>query len=294
MKPSFHRETTAPSHNHGYFAMKKTILLLSACLMLCFCVAAAGAEPVLFKTLAFSEIHYAGDLSGEEARFTLTIAADATGQCSTMLLQGDIALLPSKLPTGLELVRDHDRYLLVANRAGHYDFKLALVAKIQREEPWNRTTFTGPPATIASVVAEAAGADTEVQLLNGTLLETVKTNDSSRVTGFLGADQTVALRWQARVAEVAHTALLTVDSTFEAQITPTVIKYTGRFHYAVVQGSTTELKLRLPVDQALTHLDGQQIRDWHLAIENGHQTLTIELVKPLDSTYDLALYCEQN
>jgi hypothetical protein len=103
----------------------------------------------------------------------------------------------------------------------------------------------------------------------------------------------VALRWQARVAEAAHAALLTVDSTFEAQITPTVIKYTGRFHYAVVQGSTTELKLRLPLTQALTHLDGQQIRDWHLAVDDDRQTLTIELVKPVDTAYDLALYSEE-
>jgi hypothetical protein len=190
MKPSFHRETRAPSHNHGDFAMKKTIFFLSVCLMLCFCIAATGASPVLSTTLAFSEIHYAGDLSSDEARFTLAIVADATGQCSTPLLQGDIAVLPGNLPTGLELLRDNDHYLLVADRAGHYDFKLALVAKIQREEPWNRITFTGPSATIASVTAQAAGADTEVQLLNGTLLQTVKTNGSSRVTGFLGADQT--------------------------------------------------------------------------------------------------------
>ena len=185
------------------------------------------------------------------------------------------------------------RYLLVASRPGHFQFKLEVVAKIQREEPWNEISFTGPAATIASVTAQAAGTNTEVQLLNGTLLEAARTNGVSRVTGFLGADQTVALRWQGRVTEVARKALLTVDSTINAQITPTVIKYTSKFHYDIVQGNAAQLTLTLPATQALTRLEGGQIRDWHTVAEGDHQTLTIEFIKPVENAYDLTLYSEQ-
>ena len=185
------------------------------------------------------------------------------------------------------------RYRLVASRPGHFQFKLDVVAKIQRDEPWNEISFTGPAATIASVTAQAAGTNTEVQLLNGTLLEAVRTNGVSRVTGFLGADQTVALRWQGKIAEVARKALLTVDSTIGAQITPTVIKYTSRFHYDVVQGNAAQLTLTLPAAQALTRLEGEQIRDWHTATAGDHQMLTIEFIKPVENAYDLTLYSEQ-
>ena len=132
-----------------------------------------------------------------------------------------------------------------------------------------------------------------MQLLNGTLLEAVRTNGVSRVTGFLGADQTVALRWQGKIAEVARKTLLTVDSTIAAQITPTVIKYTSRFHYDVVQGNAAQLTLTLPAAQALTRLEGDQIRDWHTATEGDHQMLTIEFIKPVENAYDLTLYSEQ-
>lgn len=166
--------------------MKKPMLILSACILFCLHVAADSTQPVSANALTISEIHYEGRLSGDEALFTLNIAADATGASSTQLLQGEIAVLPSKLPSGLEIVREDDRYLLVADRPGHYNFKFPVVAKIKHDEPWNQISFIGPAATIASVTAQAAGEDTDVQLLNGTLLEAAKTNGFSRVTGFLG------------------------------------------------------------------------------------------------------------
>ena len=193
----------------------------------------------------------------------------------------------------MKIIREGNRYRLVASRPGKFKFKLEVVAKIQHAEPWNQISFTGPVATIASVTAQAGGADTEVQLLNGTLLGVVKTNGVSRVTGFLGADQTVALRWQSKVTEIAHKTLLTVESAIAAQITPTVIKYTSKFHYEIVQGNAAQLTLTLPASQSLTRLEGEQIRDWHTTTEGDRQTLTIEFIKPVENACDLTLYSEQ-
>ena len=204
-----------------------------------------------------------------------------------------MAILPGKLPDALKIIREGNRYLLVASRPGQFKFKLEVVAKIQRAEPWNQISFTGPAATIAAVTAQAAGADTEVQLLNGTLLDTIKTNGISRVNGFLGADQTVALRWQSKVTQIAHKTLLTVDSAITAQITPTVIKYTSKFHYEIVQGNAAQLTLALPASQSLTRLEGEQIRDWHTTTDGDRQTLTIEFIKPVENACDLTLYSEQ-
>ncbi|HEU5396694.1 MAG TPA: LamG domain-containing protein, partial [Verrucomicrobiae bacterium] len=244
--------------------------------------------------LTFPEVRYAAKLSDDEARFHLNVQAEATAAGSATLFEGDVALLPAKLPDSLKIVREGNRYRLVAARAGHFKFDLDLVAKIQRADPWNQISFTGPAATIGAITAAVGGADTEVQLLEGTVLESARTNDAVQLTGFLGADRTVALRWQSKIAQVAHKALLTVDSTISAQVTPTVIKYTSRFHYDIVQGSAPELTLTLPAAQALTHLDGAQIRDWHLAVDGTHQTLTVAFIKPVENSYDLTVSTEQS
>ncbi len=285
--------------------MKKTIVTLLVCLLASAALAqfnhpAGPVDKVVASGKAspaagfmFREIRYDGRLAEDEARFTVGIDAEATGGSSAPLFQGDVAVLPARLPDALKIVRDGNSYLLVASRRGHFQFKLEVVAKIQRDEPWNQVSFVGPVAPIASITAQAGGTNTEVQLLAGTLLDAVRTNGVSGVTGFLGADQTIALRWQGKITEVARNALLTVDSSIGVQITPTVIKYASRFHYDVVQGNAGQLTLALPAAQALTRLEGDQIRDWHTVAAGDHQLLTIEFIKPMESTCDLTLYSEQ-
>ena len=275
--------------------MKTTILALLACLLGTFAAAAKSVPPPPAAALTVREIRYAATLAEEEARLALDVDAEAsgTGESSLILLEGDVAVLPPQLPNGLKIVREQNRYRLIAPRAGHFKFSLTVVAKISHDEPWNRISFTGPAATIASVTAQAGGTNTEVQLLTGTLLETFKTGGVSGVKGFLGADQMVALRWQGKVTEVARKALLTVDSNIAALVTPTVVKYTGKFHYDIVQGNAAQLTLTLPATQALTKLEGEQIRDWHAAADGDRQTLVIEFIKPVENAYDLTIHSEQ-
>ena len=274
--------------------MKNIITPLLVLLVSCF-LANASPIPASTNDLAIRVVRYDGNLTDDEARFTLDIEAEslAAGGSSVKILEGDVAVLPGKLPDQLRIIRKGNVYLLAALRPGKFKFKIEVIAKIQRAEPWNQISFNGPMTSIASVDAHAAGADTEVQLLNGTLLSTVKTNGIARVTGFLGADQTVALRWQSKVTEIAHKTLLTAESAITAQITPTVIKYTSKFHYLIVQGNAAQLTLALPATQSLTRLEGEQIRDWHTTTEGDRQTLTIEFIKPAENSYDLTLYSEQ-
>ncbi len=245
--------------------------------------------------LTFGKINYTAALSVDEARFALDIDCVATNKNESFaeLLEGDVAVLTSDLPKSLSIVRDGGRYMLVASRPGEFKFKLDIVAKIERDEPWNRISFLGPDATIESITAQADGADTEIQLLNGTLLNAIKTNGVSRLTGYLGANQMVSLQWQPKVTEVSHSALLTVDSTITAEVTAAVVKYTSKFRYNVVQGRASGIKLSLPADQTLIKLDGLQIRDWNLATEGDHQILTVEFIKPVEGDYTLALSTEQ-
>ena len=267
-------------------SMKKIILSLLLC-----CWFAGSAK----AALTVREIHYTGRLADDEARFTLDVDAEATGSGASSLpfLAGDVALLPGKLPGALSLSRVADGYRLTATQPGRYQFKVEIAARIQREEPWNRVTFTGPAAPIAAVIAQAAGDGMEIQMLTGTLLAAKPTNGLAQVSGFLGADQTLALRWQGKVAAVAHKAMLTVDSDIAAQLSPAVVKYTSRFRYQTIQGAATQLTLALPLQQTITRLEGAQIRDWHTVTEGSQLQLIIEFIKPVDTGYELKLYSEQ-
>ena len=245
--------------------------------------------------IVFRELRYDGKVSDTEARFTVEIAAEATGkgEASAVLFDGEIALLAPKLPDALRIEREGNVYRLFIPRAGKYQLKLDVVAKITRAEPWNHVSFKGPLAAIASVNAQANGADVDLQLLAGTVAEATQANGVSRVRGFLGAESQLSLRWQSRAAEVARKAVVAAESTITAQITPTVIKYSSQFRYDVIQGKLPKLTIALPATHALTRLVGEQIRDWSLATEGDKQILTVEFIKAIEKSYQLTVLSEQ-
>ncbi|HEY9174907.1 MAG TPA: type II secretion system protein, partial [Verrucomicrobiae bacterium] len=249
------------------------------------------------------EARYDATLGEQDARFTVELDAECAGKAggSLVVVEGEVAFVPAKLPDPLSVTREGNRYMLVAARGGRIRCKLDFVARIQRVEPWNQVSFVGPAAAIASVTAQAGGGGMEVQLLTGTVVETTQTNGVSRVRGLLGADRTVSLRWQGKVAEVARKTLLTADSTITALVTPTVVKYATRIRYDILQGNAPRLTLALPASHALTRLVGDQIRDWHvtaasasiLSPSNDAQILTIEFIKPAERHTELTLFSEQ-
>src|SRR6266550_4541485 len=104
--------------------------------------------PVTVPTadLLLREVHYDGKLTDTQAKFTVDIDAESLSksESSITLFDGDIAIRPAKLPSGLRMVREGRQYRLVASKSGRYKFKLELVAKIARAEPWNEVSFVGP------------------------------------------------------------------------------------------------------------------------------------------------------
>src|SRR6185369_14750765 len=99
--------------------------------------------PAPDQALLLREVHYDGKLTDTQARFTVDIDAESLGknESSATLFDGDVAIVPAKIPSGLRMVREGRQYRLVASKPGRYKFKLELVARIARSEPWNQIAF---------------------------------------------------------------------------------------------------------------------------------------------------------
>ena len=245
--------------------------------------------------LLFRSIAYAGHVTDTEARFQVNFEVEslATNEISAPLFEGDVALIAAQLPEALRIVSSAGRSRLFCAAPGTYAVTLELVAKITRAEPWNQISFVGPVSPIAAVQAEAAEAGIEMQLLSGTQLDPEK-KATSRVSGFIGADRGLNLRWQSKTAEVARRSLVTVDTVATAQVTPAVIKFTTALTYEILQASVPRLAIELPAAHTLTRLQGEQIRDWKLTPSTNHTALlTVEFIKPIEKTYTLTLHSEQ-
>jgi type II secretory pathway pseudopilin PulG len=255
-----------------------------------------AATPGAVNTnLLFRSINYSGHVTDTEARFTVNFEVEslATNEISAPLFEGDVALLAPKLPDALRIVGGTARSRLFCSAPGTYNVSLELVAKITRAEPWNQIAFTGPAAPVAIMKADTAATGVEMQLLAGTELDGHgKTNSS--ISGLLGADGVLSLRWQGKIAEVVRHSLVTVDTAATALVSPTAIKFTTTLNYEILQAPVPRLTLTLPASQALTKLLGAQIRDWKLEpASNNTSLLTVEFIKPVEKSYSLTVFSEQ-
>src|SRR5436190_12020746 len=99
----------------------------------------AAPATVPSTDLLLREVHYDGKLTDSQARFTVDIDVESLSksESSMLLFDGDVAIMPAKLPSGWRLAREGRQYRLVASKPGRSKFKLELVAKITRAEPWN-------------------------------------------------------------------------------------------------------------------------------------------------------------
>ncbi|MDG2214089.1 MAG: hypothetical protein P8M70_09680, partial [Verrucomicrobiota bacterium] len=241
------------------------------------------------------KVQYTGTLSEKKASFLATLSLECTNKVETVLplLTGDIAVTGSKLPEGLRLERSGKGYLLSVNKPGEYEVELNILAKITKADPWRKVEFTGPAATIGGVNAEVAGNGMELELLSGTPQPRAN-GEKSKISGALGADRKVSLRWQTKVTRQERPSLLTVQTISTVQVTPTIIKYSTIYNYDILQGKPTNVVLRLPASQTLTSVkSGAPVRDRRIETLNGQQVLTIDFVKPLEKKYNLTLLTEQ-
>jgi len=256
--------------------------------------AATSAGPAN-TNLLFRSVAYTGRVSDTEARFNVSFEVEslATNEISSPLFEGEVALLAPKLPDALRIVSGAGKSRLFCTAPGTYTVALELVAKITRSEPWNQILFAGPAAPIATMKAEAAEAGVEMQLLSGTQMDPDK-QAASVVRGLLGADRVLNLRWQSKTAEITRRSLVTADTVAAAQVTPTVIKFTTTLNYEILQAALPRLTIAVPAVQALTRIQGPQIRDWKLTPStNDTALLTVEFIKPVEKSYSLTLFSEQ-
>ena len=195
--------------------------------------------------LIIGEIRYDAKLTENDARFTVDIDAEVTGRggAAVLLFEGDVAVFAPKLPAGVRIEREGEEYWLHATTPGRLKCKFDLIGKITRVEPWNELTFDGPDATIASVAAQVNAPGAEVRLVSGTTLESEQKDNTARVRGFLGPDRAVSLRWQSKAGDERRKEVVACETTATAQVTPTVIKFTTKLRYEILQGSLARVTI---------------------------------------------------
>ncbi len=251
-----------------------------------------SSPPTEVTPLAFREVRYEGLLAGNEARFVTTIRAEAPGpgESAGVLFEGDLAILEPELPENWRITRNGTTTHLVAGTPGEGAVRLQLVARVERQEPWNILAFRGPASPITALAVASEPPDAEIQILRGT---TSTPGADGVVTAALGAEPNVEVRWQSRTAEVVRQSHVTAESQTRVKLTPAGLQQVTDLHFEVLQGALQSTRVVLSPGHSLTRLDGDQVRDWRVETEGDDSILSVEFIRPVEKTLKLTLVTDQ-
>lgn len=239
------------------------------------------------------EVNYQGILSDHEARFRVTVDAEspATNEVSGLLFEGDVAVFPEDLPAGWRVVRTGAGFGLAVTMPGRHTLRFDVLAKTLREPPWNRVTFRGPPAGIATVTATSSSPEVDVELLAGT--PSAEGRPSAEVSGVIGSDRQVAVRWQARMTEVTRAPRVAVETAVAIEVTPAVVRHVTQLRYDVLQAPLASTRIGLAPGHALTRVEGDSLREWRLVSEGEGRVVEIDFLRPVEGETRVRLTTEQ-
>ena len=189
-----------------------------------------------------------------------------------------------------QLIRDGQHVSVLLPKQGRTTLRLKFLVKLGGDAAKRQVAFGIPPALTSRVSVTLDEPEATVEVPAAVSLKSTPTGQQTLVEAVLGAGDHVELTWTPRMkraAEIATTVFCQNASlvTFGGG----VVNVRSVLDYQVTQGELRQMQVKLPVGQQLMRVDGDGIRTWKL----DAQTLTVELVKGVSTSYRLTLETEK-
>src|SRR5581483_11803463 len=113
-------------------------------------------------TVTLSDFSLRGDLTNDQAAFTLTATAHVDGaKGGTLdLLAGPVALTEVGTHPHWDVGVEGNKFVLKFDHGGDFAVQVKFSAAVQQNNGWNALRFQVAPATLQPIVLEGLGADT--------------------------------------------------------------------------------------------------------------------------------------
>lgn len=239
----------------------------------------------------------------------LQIEVLETGWQRVPLRLGDAAILAATIsgqPARLVNDRQAGYFLLVErkqNEAGKLELKLEYAKAFAKEGGQNVVAFAAPLAPVSRWRVRIDQPDVKIELeplLAATDTPTPAKTQSSEVQAFVGAADTVRIRWTPRAEGAAGLEVLAcVEAQQQIAVDENVIRTRVRLRYTINRGELKKLEIQVPSGQRVVNLFDANVRRWTVADvaaqgeKPSHQKIDVDLFEPARSTQDIGIELEQ-
>ena len=233
-----------------------------------------------------------GHLEKGNLVFDLNISMKAgNNEIPIEVLSGEVVLIDHTLGKQGKLVNVNDAYFVVFDKKANVDFKLTFAVKKNLKNGQYFADFKIQDFQIRKL--NFNGGKDKIDYKFHSLLKvdekSSKTGDKL-YDGFMTLGNQFSMSWKPKVVKLEKELSLICQVHSVANIGVGNLKLSSLFDYRVVQGSATQLQIKVPQNLSVTRVVNVNIRDWQLLKKDGHSILEINLKKKV--TGSLALLVE--
>lgn len=216
------------------------------------------AEPVAAVTL--TDFSLSGDLSGEQANFTLRATANVEGAQggSLDLISGAVALTEVGPHPKWELRAESGRYVAVFPKRGFYPVTVKFSAAVRQNAGWSAVDFQVAPSALQPVVLRGLAADTMFDFSGAARTQRVGSNFVSSLSG----DGAVRLAWKEARKEDEGKLFYAAEMVSQINVSPGLLRQHALFDFKIMQGELSQLSVRLHGAGEVTRVQGEQVLSW--------------------------------
>src|ERR1022692_1272132 len=240
--------------------MKK---LLSIFWLLALMAAAHAATNPPVATVAFEDFKLVGDLSGDQAIFTLTGTARVeNSKGGTLdLLSGAVALTDLERQPGWRMRSDQGRLVLVFDGPGEFPIQLKFNAAVGHSGTWNSIDFHIAPSVLQPIVLQGLGAETQFEFPGAARPERA----GKDFTSYLPSDGTVKLSWKEAQPEAEGKLFYAAEMLSQISVSPGLMRQVALLDFKVMQGELNRVTLLLLHGAGeVTRVQGDQVLAWNV------------------------------
>jgi len=236
-------------------------LLTLSCLFLLMTAAHAAKNPPP-AAITLDDFKLVGDLSGDQAVFTLTGTArveNAKGG-SLDLLSGAVALTDAPTQPQMRIRVQQNRFVAVFDHGGKFPIKVKFNAAVRQNEPWKAVEFHVAPSVLQPIVLQGLGADTQFEFAGAARPE----RKGSDFTSYLPSDGTVKLSWKEARPEAEGKLFYAAEMLSQISVSPGLMRQVALLDCKVMQGELNRVALLLRGAGEVTRVQGDQVLAWNV------------------------------
>ena len=206
------------------------------------------------------------------------------------LLSGDVVLIEDNLGQQGKLIQENKKLLVKFDKKSDISFKLTFAVKKNLEKGQYRASFKIPDYQIRPLTFNGGKEKIDFKFHSVLKVEEEQQKSGDKLyKGFLTLGDSFSMSWKPRVEKLEKELSLICQVYSVANIGVGNLKLSSVFDYRVVQGTASQLLIKVPKNLSVTRVVNNNIRDWQLLKKGEENFLEVNLKKAVSGQFGLLL-----